>query len=351
MLVLWLCCLGLFGYQQIERKRALARPCGKARIIVNGTDSEAIAVCYLNRTATFRLQGVPGADAEWAFDDGTPAVKGAVAIHQYASEGTYTVVAAVNGTCEYRREVTVTATVSPVPDQGILDIFPDSTAPKAGGTVKFYAVCDRAPKAYEWTLLETKDVVHDAVASFVFPAAGKYKVQLVINNDPSTTKYKTVDVADVPVPSVVNNPFNGGSGMPVVPGQLIAPADNPFAGAQPPPVTKQGAANVQTEPPKTEAPKPKATGIDPGEFKNMLQDVLNGDGEIDTLYPYLDYGESSLVKIDGEKNNVKLKAFCKEHRKEKIETLELKKDDKNGTWLQVKMESRGFFKKLFGKKG
>jgi hypothetical protein len=65
MLLTWLACLGLFGYKKIKQAQTIARPCAEARIIVNGTDTETIAVCYLNRIATLRLQGLQSLNVEF----------------------------------------------------------------------------------------------------------------------------------------------------------------------------------------------------------------------------------------------------------------------------------------------
>lgn len=351
MLLTWIVCLGLYGYKKLSSGTGGIQPCAANVSLTVNNKEEPAAVCYLDRIAIFQIKAPKGAKVEWSFDDGTPVAYGTIVQHKYAAEGDYTVSARLNGDCQYKQELTVKETPVSTTEERTVQIIPDSTAPKAGSTVRFFAVCDPPAETYEWRLLETGEVQHEAVASFTFAAAGKYKVQLVLNNDAAHPKTKTIDVADLPTAPAANYPFTAASGgNPVVPGPLLKPGDNPFAEVQKGPASNGANGGNQPEPSKTEPAKPKATAIDPETFKNKLQDVLNGDEEMAALYSYLDYQESTMVKIDGEKANVTLKAFCKEHRKEKIETLEFKKDDKTGTWLLVKLEKRGFFKKLFGKK-
>lgn len=351
MLVTWTVCLGWYGYNKLRNGTEGIQPCAANVSLTVNNKEETMAVCYLDRIAIFQIKAPKGARVEWRFDDGTPAAYGTIVQHKYAAEGDYTVTVRLNGECKYTQDLTVKEAPVSTTEERTVQIIPDSTAPKTGSTVRFYAVCDPPAESYEWRLLETGEVQHEAVASFTFAAAGKYKVQVVLNSDAAHPKTKTIEVTDLPPAPAVTYPFNAnGGGNPVVPGPLLNPGDNPFADVQKGPANNPANGGTQPEPPKTEPAKPKATNVDPETFKNKLQDVLNGDEEMAALYPYLDYQESTMVKIDGEKANITLKAFCKKYGKEKIETLEFKKDDKNGTWLLVKLEKRGFFKKLFGKK-
>ncbi|GAA4737533.1 PKD domain-containing protein [Flavisolibacter ginsenosidimutans] len=343
ILLTWLVCLGWYGYNKMKEWERMAKPCADARIIVNGKDTEAIAVCYPDRIATFRLQGIGAARADWNFGDGTTVSKEAIAQHQYTAVGIYTVVATVNGGCEFRRAVTVTTPLAKTPDKGIIEIIPDSIAPKAGNTVRFYAVCDIVPRSYEWKLIGTNEVRYDSTAAFQFLTAGKYTVQLVVNNNPAMAKTKTIDVAEPPQAPLVNSPLSSGTGgNPPVPGPLFP--NDPSNGGQKSPAQNTGASNgggTTGEPPKTEQAKPKATVIDPDGFKSLLQEVLEGNKEVSDLYPFLDYMGSTKVVVNG-KDEMKITDFVREKRKKKIEALDFQKDDKNGIQkIKVKLKRGG----------
>lgn len=343
MLFTWLVCLGLYGYKKLSNGTGGTQACAENVGITVNTKEGPVAVCYLDRIAIFQIKAPKGTKVEWNFDDGTAAY-GTIVQHTFAAEGDYTVTARLNGDCKYRQAITVKEAPVSTAEERTVQIIPDSTAPKAGSTVRFYAVCDPPATTYEWTLMETKDVQHEAVASFVFSTAGKYTVQLVVNGDALHPKRRTIEVADLPPPPAANYPFNAnGGGNPVVPGQLLKPGEDPF-NIQKGPANNPANGGTQPEPSKTE-PAKKATGIDPETFKGFLQDVLNGSKELSELYPYLDYGETTLVQVNG-KDEMKIAAFCREKQKKKIEALEFKRDDKNGI-QKIKVKLKGKFLGIF----
>lgn len=333
----WLICIGVFGYNHLRNNIGESQPCpASASISVDGNKGEAIAICQPNRLAIFRLDVAPGAKVQWKFDDGKGQVTGSVAQHSFSSEGNYRVIALVNGRCEYKKEVLVKAVISIEPIQKTVIIFADSLKAMAGSQIRFSGVTNFDAVSYQWTVLPTNDVENGEVVSFAFMQAGKYTVKLVVDSDAANSDQKTIEIVALSQPTL--SPIVPG-GMPNLKdlGALIPPG---MAGGQQPAANHNGSGSIgSTQPPVTPpVVPPKPTAISEESLMEILQAILNEEKEVSELYQYLDYDETTLVEITG-KPTMKLSAFCKEKKHRTIETLEFKKDDKNGIQkLKVKLK-------------
>lgn len=355
MLLVCFLSLGLYGYKQIRFNTINDQPCPRDTITVNGKRVEVVASCYLNRYLLFEVQSEATGTVEWDFGDGTNVEKGQIVSHGFMEEKTYSVKATVNGVCEFRVEVVVVQDpfLSGNQEKPVVEVFADPMRPTTGSTVNFYCVADMPVIAsYQWKVLNTNEVQKNAVPAFTFNGEGKYTIQLVINDDPSTITTKVIEVTtEMPQTKGTSANSASGAGMP----SDIGPLGNLV-----PPQSNNGSANNNQgtiKPPvdtSKRASLPKAPEVDPGAFKDLLQNVVDQNGkELEDLYEYLDYKASTMVEVNENKSLIPLKDFCKNMRdkkkkKRKIESLSFKIDDKKSIQaIRVKVpQSGGFWDKL-----
>ncbi|MEJ7736643.1 MAG: PKD domain-containing protein [Chitinophagaceae bacterium] len=364
MLLVCFLSLGLYGYKQIRVNTTNDRPCPPDTITVNGKRVEVVAICYLNRYSLFEVQSEAAATVEWNFRDGTKVKNGRIVSHKFTQEGTYRITATVNGRCEFEfgLEIVEDPLHSGNQEKPIVEIYADPMSPATGSTVNFYCLADMASIAsYEWKVLNTNEVQKDAVPAFTFNDAGTYTIQLVINNDPSTTTTRVIEVSTEMTQTQRTANSDLGAGMPgnIGPlGNLINGGGNSSNNNDP--QSNNGSANNNQgtiKPPVDSskiAPMPKAPEVDPNAFKDLLQNVVDENGkELEDLYEYLDYKASTMVEVNENKPLIPLKDFCKnmkdkKKKKRKIQSLSFKIDDKKSIQaIQVKVpESGGFWDRL-----
>jgi PKD repeat protein len=366
MLLVCFLSLGLYGYKQISFNIINDQPCQPHTITVNSKKVEVVASCYLNRYSLFEVQSEAAATVEWNFRDGTNVEKGQIVSHKFMQEGTHRVTATINGGCEFDVEVEVVSDpfLSGNQEKPVVEVFADPMRPTTGSTVNFYCVADMPLIAsYQWRVLNTNEVQKNAVPAFTFNGEGKYTIQLVINDDPSTITTKVIEVTtEMPQTKGTSANSTSGAGMP---GDIGPLGNLVTAGGNPPntnnnPLLNNGSANNSQgtiKPPadtSKRASLPKALEVDPTSFKDLLQNVVDDNGkELEDLYEYLDYKASTMVEVNENRSLIPLKDFCKNMRdkkknKRKIETLSFKIDDKKSIQaIRVKVpKSGGFWDKL-----
>lgn len=349
------CCstIALFGYKHISNIKVT--PCVAATITVDGKPMENRAVCYLGRLTMFKIQAEGITKVEWDFKDGTDEVKGQIVTHEFANEGDYKIIATINGHCLAAGIVTVKKPLRPGDgEKRIIRIFPEPTQPKVGSVVDFYVVSNVKADSYQWKLLGTDQIRQSDVARFQFNEPGNYTVQLIINNDPSTATTEAIEVfALTPeVPQGFENGVGTGVPGPVGPPPVLVDHGIPHSGGT---ATIGGTdSKKDTGTSNPAAPKTKPVDVDPNTFMGELQEVIYGSKDIEDLYRYLDYKGSTMVKVNEETTLISLKEFCKKMKNEKrkrnkIETLGFKKDDKNSiqTLLVKVSKKEGLLDKLW----
>ncbi len=350
--------LALLGFKQLGN-----RNCMTAAIVVDGKLETGISVRNGDKPVLFRLSPYATKKVTWSFDDGTGKKEGPSLMHRFEKEGTYRVVARVEGGCTYEQVVTIQKPLfTNLKALSVIEIFEDPRMPKAGTAVNFYGITNRQARSYEWKLLDSPDSVqYGSVTSFTFPYPGTYKIQLRLDNDPARTIIKAITVTtNLPAggdpTSIPGGGFDGG--MP--PGSFPNAGNNPFeagGGLNPPgtgtmPSDKPIPATAETKPSKEEPER--AVAVDPNTFQAILQEVIAGSQELDALYRYLDYKSSTKVQVMGKPEVMNIGPFCRQmmdNKNRKIETLEFVKDANNSIQtIKVKVsEQRGFLGRLFGK--
>lgn len=350
MAILCLLSLGVFGYKSIREDATGSKSCANADIIMVDRKDSGILMCNSKQFNSFSVAGIASSNITWNFGDGTPIEKGAVVSHAFTAAGGYTVTATINNACEIERLVMVKTSLVLPPEKLQIEIYPYPLNPKAGDSVTLYAVINKPVTSYKWSIGSgVPDIQTTPEATFHAPLKGGYNVQLVINNEPTAVKLKTIKVAasagtladlgNGPPPAILG----GGSSAPTeFPTTESLPnlGGSTTGGAKPPaPVTtdKPAADTVKAAPAK---PEPKE--IHPDEFKGLLQEVLEEKQSLEMLYPYLFYKESTRVEVNGKQPQITLANFVKEYKKRKIKRLELQPEKDKPKMLQViKVQLKG----------
>jgi hypothetical protein len=346
MFVLCIVCFALVGYNQLKVKGASSKSFSSLKIAVDGKES-SVLVYPADRLAIFQVLPATYARVEWEFDDGSPKAYGRIIQHRFQKEGNYSVTALVNGQHKITQEIVVKNVPRLLTETQMISIHGDSFKTIAGNQIRLTGVANFPVQTYTWRVMETNDVKEGETVFFSFPGEGKYQVQLIANNDITKSDTRKVEViaisqTSLPVfPSLVPGmsqfpPPEGASGNPKPP--------KPFE--QPEPSSNK----LPAQPQPVDANTNKRLDISEEIFKELLQTVLNGQEEISRLYDYLDLDETTSVSVNGSEDLIKLKTFCQENKKKKIESLKFKHNDKKEiSRLDVKLKSRGFFKKILGK--
>lgn len=343
MLVSWIVCLALYGYQHIKASGAASQPCGTVAILVDSKEAD-VAICNLDRTHIFSIRGASSKRVEWDFSDGTRA-EDSIVPHKYSKEGIYKITVVVDGRCEYEIEANVRGLLQLPKVIPELTIISDSAKTMAGSKIRFAGVGNFSIQSYEWKLVETGETQATEVATFTFGHAGNYTVQLIVNNDPLTIRTKKIDVVELPQTNPINNniPNPNARGFDQLT-PLIPPAGNPPATTGNNQPQASAGNNAAQEPPKSEPSPPEIHEIDQSTFQNLLQKVLKDGEQIDGLYPYLKYKGYTKVEVNGNMPYVNLSEFCNRKRGKTIKRLELIKEKDNPKNVQIiKVKLKGWW--------
>jgi hypothetical protein len=349
MFVLCIICFAWVGYNQLKVKGASNKSFSSLKIAVDGKES-SVLVYPVERLAIFQVLPATKSRIEWEFDDGSPKAYGRIIQHRFQKEGNYIVTAMIDGQHKITQEIVIKNVPSLLTGTQLISIHGDSFKTIAGSQIRLTGVANFPVQSYTWRVLETNDMKEGETVFFSFPAEGKYQVQLIANNDITKTDTRKVEVVAIPsIPSTLPSGF-----PPQVPGMGPYPPPDGGGGNPKPPKPfeqpEQSQNKPSTQPPTVDVDANKRLDISEETFKELLQSVLNGKEEINRLYDYLDLDETTSVSVNGSEDLTKLKTFCQENKKQKIETLKFKHNDKKEiSRLDVKLKSRGFFKKILGK--
>lgn len=349
MLLTCLLTLGLFGYKKISHKT-----CSSRTVYVNGTELTEASATYTKNKLLFKINAERNATVVWNFNDGTSKIKGLIVSHAFTNEGVYKVQVTVNNTCSYENYITIVAplagatTVAPV-----IDMFVEPKVIVAGKPITFYGVSNIGIHAYKWQFVNAGlQDQYSSTATVAFKKEGSYKVRLTINNNPAFSIVKQVTVAaethDVPsLPEIFSaDNQTGGAGGPI--GPPIDMDNEGNRGGN----TPNGTPSINTTPVSPDNAPPPAVAVDPNTLKSLLQEVINGEKEIEELYVYLSFKKDTKVEINGKQPTKNLKPAIeeiKEKRHPKIEELEIVKNDRNEIQtLKLKIiERKRWYDKIF----
>ncbi|HYH14968.1 MAG TPA: PKD domain-containing protein [Flavisolibacter sp.] len=330
-------CTLFLGYTYITHKS-----CTLSSVIKASTPSDPSGKYLPGETVWFQLSEPVNRPITWDFGDGSDPVKGDTVDHQFMSAGIYKVKATILDSCMLMMDVRIKSTLyTGMATSGSNEIYGENRL-EEGARGLYYSVVEDA-QAYEWVVSGGKDPQRqtNSIGVFHFRKAGDYTIQLTINNDPATRTIKKVKVVKA-TPQIPEDLFADGDGKNAGGQDGISESDGPMPWGTSEKVsndreTSGGSDNTQEAvPPKlTETQGPKPSTIDPkptetkednppnkkvphpDTFKEDLIEVIYNDENMEELYKYLQYEETTKVKVLGEKEEVPLPAFIKEMRKER----------------------------------
>jgi hypothetical protein len=203
MVAIIILAIGLVSYRLLDKKE-----CTPVRFIIKTitphTDSSYSAGESLSFIATST-----GNEITWDFGDNSEKVTGQYVSHKYLSTGSFTVTATTGIACEAALKILVqlpselNKSNEPV-TAGEEIIGPLLTQP--GVEASF--TCMVSADSYEWSIPNYPKMIRTgSTAKFVFPAAGKFMVQVTLDNDRTKryTKEITVEAPEAPKPLVPDN--------------------------------------------------------------------------------------------------------------------------------------------------
>lgn len=219
MLVIIILAIGLVSYRLLDKKE-----CVPVKFIIKTitphTDSSFIAGESLSFIST-----TTGNEITWDFGDNSEKITGQYVSHKYLSTGSFTVTATVGVSCESAQKILVqlptelTKSNEPV-TAGQEIIGPLLTSP--GVEANF--TCMVSADSYEWSIPNYPKMIRTgSTAKFIFPSAGKFLVQVTLDND--RTKRYTREVT-VEEPEVQKSPPPGKI-QPLVPATDVPPLPDP----------------------------------------------------------------------------------------------------------------------------
>ena len=197
MLVTIVLCTGLLGYRLIEK-----RSCRPFSVYSRGLISGEHAKYKTGETVILSTSLAMDREVSWNFGDGSERERSVSPNmrHKFMKEGIYMVRASVNGGCSNEVAVAIEQAANPEvsgEDKNIRipKIYGDSF-PKAGQQVKFLS--DMVGSAYEWRIINksTFPISYEQSASFTFPKAGFYVLQLTVNHNRRMRNLVNINVSE-----------------------------------------------------------------------------------------------------------------------------------------------------------
>lgn len=321
MLIISFISIGLLAYRYTDKARP--KPCVPVKIVINGKARNGIDTFNVGDELLFSTFSSSKKEITWSLNSTAHGKQGNYFSHRFFSEGKFFIVATIDDNCSSKAFFYVkkheTIKENSVSDAlGKLIKGTDFTT--AGVKTKY--IFDSACESYEWNILNsTSKTQTTREATFQFPGAGIYTIQVTIDHDRNKRAYK--DVVVEPAKSTVNTIPN--------PERRIFPGDVPA-------VDTPAAKPAVVEPPKKVVIQTSDQSL-----KDYLIDVVNGRKKAEDLYKYLVYQGGTQVQKS--KSVVSFNEFCQDiggkgEDKIRIESVEQRSDNAGIVLLKVKYFKR-----------
>ena len=292
--------VGLLSYRLADRKECVAFTFNiKAISIHNGN------VFYTDETLSFSAT-LNSQNIQWNFGDNSNTQTGQYVTHRFKKAGKFFVTASTVPGCETIKEIIVKV---PLPAPVVIDSANGDTGEKViGHTTTFTGtnevyVCSAIGTSYDWAIVNRPAIrpkSFGSTANFLFPNAGKYTIQVTVDNDRNKRYFKDITVENVAAPKN-EVPERIPRLIPLPESQPKQPLENP----NPAPPEKP-----QT--PVIEVPANKTIVLGNAAFKDYLQKVMNNEMNASDFDKYLCGGESTKVILNGDKKDIQtFTSLCK----------------------------------------
>lgn len=307
--------IGLLSYRLADRKECIPFTFSIKAINIH-TDGFFYTDETLSFSASIKTQNI-----QWDFGDNSRPQTGQFVTHRFTKEGKFFINASTVPGCETIKEITVKA---PLPTPLAIDSSRVDTGEKIightttfSGTNEVY-VCAAIGNSYDWAIVNRPAIKPQSLgstANFQFPNAGKYTIQVTVDNDRNKRYFKDITVENVASPkSEVPEKITRLIPLPQQAPAQNQPQERPNAAPQ---------ANPQPTSPVTDASANKPSNskkiVGNAAFKEYLEKFMSNDMEAADFDRYLCGGGSTKVIMNGDKSDMKtFTSLCKFLREGKI---------------------------------
>lgn len=318
MILIIIMAIGLLSYRLADRKECIPFTFNIKAITMH-TEGTFYTDETLSFSASLKTQNI-----QWDFGDNSRSETGQYVSHRFAKEGKYFITASTVPGCETIKEINVKA---PLPAPPVFDSTNVDAGEKIiGHTTTFTGtsevfVCSEIGTSYDWAIVNRPTIRPKSLgstASFLFPNAGKYTVQVTVDNDRNKRYFKDIIVQDVasPMNSVPEKPTR------LIPLPQPPPIQNqPREKANPAPAEKPK-ATTDPEGPVIKPPSNKLLRVGNATFKAYLEKVMDKEMTAADFDKYLCGGGSTKVILNGDKSDVQTFAsLCNFLREGKVKKM------------------------------
>ncbi len=187
--------VGLLSYRLLDKKK-----CIPVNFIIKTITSHTDSTYSAGESLSF-IGSNSEAQIKWDFGDNSAEVTGQYVTHKYLSTGSFEVSAFTGVSCQTVKKITIELPSGPGKSSDQVNsgeeiIGPLSTT--AGFDVTF--TCMVSAQSYEWSIPNYPKMIRTgSSAKFVFPAAGKFLVQVTLDHDRTKRYTKEIIVEALPV--------------------------------------------------------------------------------------------------------------------------------------------------------
>jgi hypothetical protein len=324
MMTIVILSIGLFGYNL--KSGGEKKPCRLITIYVNGRAESDNVFFTAGQPITFRSPISPGDEVSWDFGDNSKNGEGFSAVHSFKDDGSYKIIATVNGRCSYEKNIRIRK-----PEPAIRDSLGNITESIIGldqGFVgdNFVFSTPLHANNYEWYIENNNSYPKKTgdTVSYKFRSEGKYILVLMLDQDRSKKYSKDITIA----------PIVKSDGGLIIP-KILIPKEKPRDTiVHAPPIDTGKLGKV---PPK------KFVSLTNEQFVLYMQYVVCGTMAAKDFNSYLCQGENTPVISNG-KGGKTFGALCAELLGKKIEiesVIVTRENEDCAVLLTVKWDKKG----------
>ena len=195
ILAIMILSVGLLSYRLLDKKQ-----CTAVNFIIKTITPHTDSTYSAGESLSF-MASASDAQITWDFGDNSAEVSGQYVTHKYSSTGSFEVSAFTGVSCQTVKKITVKLPSGPGKssehvNSGEEIIGPLSTT--AGFEETF--TCMVSAQSYEWSIPNYPKMIRSgSFAKFVFPASGKFLIQVTLDHDRTKRYTKEITVEALPV--------------------------------------------------------------------------------------------------------------------------------------------------------
>lgn len=195
--------LGLLSYRLLDKKE-----CTSVKFIIKTITPHTDSSYSAGESLSF-IASSGANEITWDFGDNSPSITGQYVTHKYLSTGSFEVAAITGLSCQTMQRITVKPPSELSKGNGPVNPGEEIIGPFATTTgIEETFTCMVGAEFYEWSIPNYPKMIRSgSSAKFVFPAAGKFLVQVTLDHDRTKryTKEITVEAPQAVKPLVPEN--------------------------------------------------------------------------------------------------------------------------------------------------